>query len=249
MNIRLYAVKLDRPLSEAERSTLARFLPPERQDRIKTSEPLCAYALLCRALHELYGLEDLPQLSCGEHGKPYFASHPDVHFSLSHTRGAALLAVHNEPIGADIECLRPVSGAMRTRFHAANDADFWRLWVQRESRCKRAGISAVALRDREVPIFPNERVFALEPFPDYTASVCTCSDADVDKLIYLTVKSSYKRFRREFFGTFFCFIQPYSSTTMGSWCTFGSSIFLTSLVLSLIVEVQRHGWQEKYSAS
>lgn len=188
VNIRLYAVKLDRPLSEAERSTLARFLPPERQDRIKTSEPLCAYALLCRALHELYGLEDLPQLSYGEHGKPYFASHPDVHFSLSHTRGAALLAVHNEPIGADIECLRPVSGAMRTRFHAANDADFWRLWGQRESRCKRAGISAVALRDREVPSFPNERVFALEPFPDYTASVCTCSDADVDKPIYLTVK-------------------------------------------------------------
>ena len=121
VNIRLYAVKLDRTLSEAERSTLARFLPPERQDRIKTSEPLCAYALLCRALHELYGLEDLPQLSYGEHGKPYFASHPDVHFSLSHTRGAVLLAVHNEPIGADIECLRPVSGAMRTRFHAAND--------------------------------------------------------------------------------------------------------------------------------
>ena len=155
VNIRLYAVKLDRPLSEAERSTLARFLPPERQDRIKTSEPLCACALLCRALHELYGLEDLPQLSYGEHGKPYFASHPDVHFSLSHTRGAALLAVHNEPIGADIECLRPVSGAMR---------------------------------DREVPSFPNERVFALEPFPDYTVSVCTCSDADVDKPIYLTVK-------------------------------------------------------------
>ena len=98
------------------------------------------------------------------------------------------LFIHNEPIGADIECRRPVSGAMRTRFHAANDADFWRLWVQRESRCKRAGISAVALRDREVPRFPNERVFALEPFPDYTASVCTCSDADVDKPIYLTVK-------------------------------------------------------------
>ena len=77
---------------------------------------------------------------------------------------------------------------MRTRFHAANDADFWRLWVQRESRCKRAGISAVALRDREVPSFPNERVFALEPFSDYTAGVCTSSDADVDKLIYLTVK-------------------------------------------------------------
>lgn len=189
VNIRLYAVKLDRPLSEAERSTLARFLPPERQDRIKTSEPLCACALLCRALHELYGLEDLPQLSCGEHGKPYFASHPDVHFSLSHTRGAALLAVHNEPIGADIECLRPVSGAMRTRFHAANDAGFWRLWVQREQPLPSArGSAPCALRDREVPIFRMSAFSHSNRSPNYTAGVCTCSDADVDKPIYLTVK-------------------------------------------------------------
>ena len=187
VNIRLYAVRISQPLSEAELSALARFLPPERQDRAKTPEALCAYALLCRALHELYGLEDLPQLSYGEHGKPYFASHPDVHFSLSHTRGAALLAVHNEPIGADIECLRPVSGAMRTRFHAANDADFWRLWVHRESRCKRRGISAVSLRNGEVPVVPNERVFVFSPFSDSLAGICTDSNAETDKLIRFTV--------------------------------------------------------------
>ena len=51
------------------------------------------------------------------------------------------------------------------------------------------------------------------------------------------------------FGTFFADLPCYSSTTMGAWCTFGSSTFRTSLVLSLSVEVQRHGWQEKYSAS
>ena len=126
VNIRLYAVKLDRPLSEAERSTLARFLPPERQDRIKTSEPLCACALLCRALHELYGLEDLPQLSCGEHGKPYFASHPDVHFSLSHHARRCAAGCSQRANRRGYRVSSPVSGAMRTRFHAANDADFWR---------------------------------------------------------------------------------------------------------------------------
>ena len=188
VNIELYAVRISQPLSEAELSALARFLPPARQDRAKTPEALCAYALLCRALRDLYGWENLPQLSYGEHGKPYFAAHPDVHFSLSHTRGAALLAVHDEPVGADIECFRPVSDAMRTRFHAENDVDFWSLWARRESRCKRAGISAVALRDREVPSVPNERIFALEPFSDYVASVCTCSGADVDKLICLTAQ-------------------------------------------------------------
>ena len=104
------------------------------------------------------------------------------------TGGAVLLAVHDHSIGADVERLRPVSEQMRARFQASDDVSFWQLWVQRESRCKRAGISAVALRDRKVPSLPNERVFALEPFPDYTAGVCTCSDADVDKPIYLTVK-------------------------------------------------------------
>ena len=188
MNIRLYAVRISQPLSEAERGALARCLPRGRQDRAKTSEVLCAYALLCRALRDLYGWEDIPQMSYGERGKPYFAAYPDVHFSLSHTRGAVLLAVHDEPVGADIECFRPVSEAMRVRFHAASVADFWRLWVRRESRCKRAGLSAVALLDREVPSVPNERVFALEPFSDYVASVCTCSDEDVDKLICLTAQ-------------------------------------------------------------
>ncbi len=188
MNIRLYAVRISQPLSEAELSALVRFLPPTRQDRAKAPEALCAYALLHRALRELYGWGNIPQLSYGAHGKPYFASHPNVHFSLSHTHGAVLLAVHDEPIGVDMEFLRAVSDAMRARFHAANNADFWRLWVRRESRCKRAGRSAVALRDREVPGIPNERVFALEPFSDYVASVCTCSGAAVDKLICLTAK-------------------------------------------------------------
>ena len=189
VNIRLYAVKLDRPLSEAERSTLARFLPPERQDRIKTSEPLCACALLCRALHELYGLEDLPQLSYGEHGKPYFASHPDVHFSLSHTRGAALLAVHNEPIGADIECLRPVRAErLRRVLGAETELDFWQRWTEYESRCKRRGISAAEQRDLLLPPVPGERVASLAVFPNCAACVCTDPGQDAVKLNYLTVE-------------------------------------------------------------
>ena len=189
VNIRLYAVKLDRTLSEAERSTLARFLPPERQDRIKTSEPLCAYALLCRALHELYGLEDLPQLSYGEHGKPYFASHPDVHFSLSHTRCAALLAVHNEPIGADIECLRPVRAErLRRVLGAETELDFWQRWTEYESRCKRRGISAAEQRDLLLPPVPGERVASLAVFPNCAACVCTDPGQDAVKLNYLTVE-------------------------------------------------------------
>ena len=54
VNIRLYAVRLDRALDEAETAALARFLPSERKVRSDrsayTAETLCAYALLRRAL-------------------------------------------------------------------------------------------------------------------------------------------------------------------------------------------------------
>lgn len=191
MNIRLYAVRLDRALDEAETAALARFLPSERKVRsdrsAHTAETLCAYALLRRALHDRYGWEKLPEISRGAHGKPYFAAYPNVCFSLSHSHGAVLLAVHDHSIGADIERLRPVSEQMCARFQASDDVSFWQLWVQRESRCKRRGISAVSMRNGEMPVVPNERVFVFSPFSDSLAGICTDSNAETDKLIRLTV--------------------------------------------------------------
>ena len=98
-----------------------------------------------------------------------------------------LLAVHDHSIGADIERLRPVSEQMRARFQASDDVSFWQFWVQRESRCKRRGISAVGLRNGEMPVVPNERVFVFSPFSDSLAGICTDSNAETDKLIRLTV--------------------------------------------------------------
>jgi len=192
VNIRLYAVRLDRALGEAETAALAHFLPSERKVRsdrtAHTAETLCAYALLRRALHDRYGWEKLPEISRGAHGKPHFAAYPDVCFSLSHSHGAVLLAVHDHSIGADIERLRPVSEQMRARFQASDDVSFWQLWVQRESRCKRRGISAAEQRDLLLPPVPGERVASLAVFPNCAACVCTDSGQDAVKLNYLTVE-------------------------------------------------------------
>ena len=192
MNIRLYAVRLDRALGEAETAALAHFLPSERKVRsdrtAHTAETLCAYALLRRALHDRYGWEKLPEISRGAHGKPHFAAYPDVCFSLSHSHGAVLLAVHDHSIGADIERLRPVSEQMRARFQASDDVSFWQLWVQRESRCKRRGISAAEQRDLLLPPVPGERVASLAVFQNCAACVCTDPGQDAVKLNYLTVE-------------------------------------------------------------
>lgn len=194
MDIQLYMLTPVRPLSDEEANALLARLPKGLRERLarKTGaardESLFAYALLRRALQDHFGWEALPEIALGAHGKPYFPSCPDVFFSLSHSRGAVLLAVHDHSIGVDIERLRPVSERMRTRFHASDEAAFWQDWVQRESRCKRRGISAVALRSGEVPPLPDERVFAFSPLPNYVAGVCTASGEKADKLTRLTVE-------------------------------------------------------------
>ena len=194
MDIQLYMLTPVRPLSDEEANALLARLPKGLRERLvdkkegKRDASLFAYALLAHALHDRYGWEALPEIALGAHGKPYFPSCPDVFFSLSHSRGAVLLAVHDHSIGVDIERLRPVSERMRTRFHASDEAAFWQDWVQRESRCKRRGISAVALRSGEVPPLPDEHVFAFSPLPNYVAGVCTASGEKADKLMRLTVK-------------------------------------------------------------
>ena len=194
MDIQLYMLAPVRPLSDEEANALLARLPDALRERLARKmgaardESLCAYALLRRAMQDHFGWEALPEVAFGAHGKPYFPSCSDAFFSLSHSRGAVLLAVHDHSIGVDIERLRPVSERMRTRFHASDEAAFWQDWVQRESRCKRRGISAVALRGREVPAVPDERIFAFSPLPNYAAAVCTASGEKAGKLVRLTVE-------------------------------------------------------------
>lgn len=91
-------------------------LPPERQERLlrikqseKRREPLCAYLILRHALWEQYRWRELPPIRLTSLGKPYFPDFPEVHFNLSHTTGAVLVALSGEPVGVDIEHIRPVS--------------------------------------------------------------------------------------------------------------------------------------------
>ena len=194
MDIQLYMLAPVRPLSDGETNALLARLPDALRERLagqkggKRDASLCAYALLRRAMQDHFGWEALPEVAFGAHGKPYFPSCSDAFFSLSHSRGVVLLAVHDHSIGVDIERLRPVSERMRTRFHASDEAAFWQDWVQRESCCKRRGISAVALRGGEVPPLPDEHVFAFSPLPNYVAGVCTASGEKADKLTRLTVE-------------------------------------------------------------
>ncbi len=183
MSIELWAARLERPLTEREAAAMLEQLPPERRERVlriqqpeKRREPLCAYLILRLALWEQYRWRELPEIARTSLGKPFFPDHPEVHFNLSHTAGAVLVALSGEPVGVDIERIRPVSlRAMRRLADVSTEADFFRSWVRREARTKRSGTGVGTMMRAESPLQYGEHYYELDTFPGYAAGVATRS--------------------------------------------------------------------------
>ena len=196
MDIQLFAVKLDRPLTDDETSAFLRIMPKERRERLLRMpkeelrhEPLCAYAVLYMATRAMCGWKKLPAMRYNKYGKPEFADYPDVQFNISHTRRAALIGLHNEPLGVDIEKIRPVSERTMQRIAGtASQQEFFESWVRRESRSKWNGAGLSSIREEQNTVPRGERIVYLETFPDYVACLCTHSTARVADVRTFTIE-------------------------------------------------------------
>ena len=190
MDIRLFAIKLDRPLTEEEERALSELMPPERRERLRRTksaanrnEHICAYTALRYGLYQVFGWRELPELSYSRYGKPYFTAHDDVHFNISHTRGAVLVGIHDSPIGVDIEKIRPVSERMMQRIaRVTTEKEFYESWVRRESRGKWAGNGLAAINAADSPTMLGEKFHFVETFEGYAACVCTHSTDEIAPL-------------------------------------------------------------------
>ena len=129
-------------LSEQRREQCLKFRPEQGR---KTCA--AAYLLLCEALRKEYGITELPVFEYGEHGKPVIVGHPDIHFNLSHCREAAICVVSNQPVGVDIETIRPFKESL-ARYVMNDDElqqingsalEFTKLWTRKEAAVKRSG--------------------------------------------------------------------------------------------------------------
>ncbi|WP_030243579.1 4'-phosphopantetheinyl transferase family protein [Streptomyces sp. NRRL S-350] len=110
---------------------------------------LCAARLLDVPVNGLVLAQQCPDCGLADHGKPYLPDHPQVHVSLSHTRGVVAAGAGYGPIGVDVE-LAARSGSLRAVARrvltpaelAAVEADpepdraFLRQWVRKESLIK-----------------------------------------------------------------------------------------------------------------
>lgn len=125
---------------------------------------------------------------CGEqHGKPRLPGGGPA-FSLTHAGDLVGVAVHDEPVGLDVEQVRPLTDLAAMAAHACaptetapDAAAFFRLWTRKEAVLKATGdglsapMSDLTLGDRRVehwvdapgPIWLHD----LEPAPGHPAAV------------------------------------------------------------------------------
>lgn len=180
----VWTLLLDRSLTGLEETELIQMLPPQRRERLfrmrlpeKRQEVLCAYMILRRALREQYRWQEIPPVGYGSDQKPFFPDFPQVHFNLSHTEGAVMAALSDQPVGVDLERIRPLSPMARRRLAGdVTEEAFFRDWVRREAVGKWSG-SGVRPHEK-VTACPQGGCFRfLDIFPGYVAGVCTCAGA------------------------------------------------------------------------
>lgn len=174
----------------------------QTEDKVRS---LCCGLLLQYAMKKQIGGKmplDL-QYRSGEHGKPYFADYPQLHFNLSHSGEYVVLAFANQEVGIDIQQKRPIkealvkkvlSGWEYIQYKRLTDGDacnwFFRCWCAKESYSK---LNGIGLRQElaEISYKPeaericagNDSAFCREYQigTDYYMNVCTYEKKEFPK--------------------------------------------------------------------
>ncbi|MBA3293204.1 MAG: 4'-phosphopantetheinyl transferase superfamily protein [Geodermatophilaceae bacterium] len=182
------------PVSPADSPQLVDLLDAHERERLNRLQPdadqaryLAAHVLTRRVL----GLwMDRPAASvvidrpciCGKpHGKPTLDGGPE--FSLTHASNVVGVAVHDQPVGLDVERVRPLPDlpslakfACSCRETVTDTTQFFRLWTRKEALLKATGaglsspMSAITLGRQGVcswtgPGAPTEPVWLVDLAP------------------------------------------------------------------------------------
>lgn len=160
-------------MSAEKKARVDRFRQPDDKKRTVAGEMLAR-----KAIAQWCGVEaESIKFDTAEHGKP-FAVGLDVEINISHSGNMVVCAVSDQPVGIDIELIRPVD--LRTAKHFCTPEDleylfghtpseeefikteeeailhrFFQIWTVKEAYCKWSGIGIVGGKT----ITMNEIVF------------------------------------------------------------------------------------------
>ena len=160
-----------RKLSREDRARFAAFPSGGGRPAERGRQFLLSRALLAFALEETLGGREPPILAKDAGGRPFLPEWPGLFLSLSHTAGAAVLALSDAPVGVDVERLRAIPPRLGRDF-AGGEETFWRRWTAAEAAAKREGRGAGALLPLGrggLPEVPGARPLSL--WPDCAAAL------------------------------------------------------------------------------
>lgn len=150
------------------------------------------------------------ELLRGKFGKPFVAGHP-VHFNLSDTKDAVLLALASTELGADIETMNRRTDHERVAHHYFTPAEveqigksadgkkrFLELWTRKEAVLKACGVGLMDdLHSLEVHARLNELAIRHPEFvklaaPEYHVATFTIGEDHVVSLASASSMASWK---------------------------------------------------------
>ena len=160
-------------LTAKDATLLTSFLSDERKKKLEKKQKDKKAALLCYALAGLMLRTPGLRFDATISGQPILPDFPDLHISLSHTPGAALVGISDSPLGVDIErTSRAVSDAVFSRLATPSEASFSEkkeriaLWTLKESYLKYKGtgiassLSSVSFSSLYPPVCSDPKVVA-----------------------------------------------------------------------------------------
>ncbi len=137
---------------------------------------LTAAALVLKAGFYSFGVDEKNvRYSAFENGKPYALSHPEIHFSLSHSETMAVAVFSDSAVGVDCERVdREVSAELVRRFlcFPKNDTVIEPLltWVTGESLSKLSGTGVFSEKNKHC-------------LPEFNGNIARIGDIALEKFI------------------------------------------------------------------
>ena len=158
------------------------------------TDTLAGRILLRRILQERFGISPCDTvIAIRENGKPYLRDHPEICFSISHTKNCVACAVGKIPIGIDVETVsRKDHSRVAARMFTDNEkvmadkgtTEFFRIWTMKESFAKMVG-DGIFGTSRDFDVLSghgtNDAVFVMLDIPGAEAHLCMAQKDEVSQ--------------------------------------------------------------------
>ncbi|EDK33565.1 4'-phosphopantetheinyl transferase family protein [Clostridium kluyveri] len=227
--VNIYAINLSGNMNCYELDELMSFISEEKLYRVKKfhrledlkrgvmSEILVRF-ILCKDFHVRN--KDL-SITKNYYGKPLLSYPESIHFNVSHSGYWIVCAVHNLPVGIDIEQIKPIDFSIAEHFFSESEYEsiltsdegprlplFYEFWTLKESYIKAVGKGLyMALNSFNIKLCNDdiqvEREGSFEDYyfkqydidKNYKLSVCARTNNFSDSIILWSDLELYKMFK------------------------------------------------------